>query len=676
MFKKTPKLIRLLLIISFVQLLFFTILRLIFFISFSKYSADYSYTNILYAFFIGFRFDLQLIVILNLPILILGNIKYINIFSSNLMKYIWIFYIASINIIVLIIYIINFAYYDFFKKMVNGNIIRYFYDFQDAFKMVQEDYPVYNVMFFFFIFIFIVFKILNKLINLISLAPIYKSKRFKIIVYTLFVPCYIFMGYGKVELYPWRWSEAFFSSNNFISYLASNPITYFSNTLGNTGIKYDEKKTKKYYHIVSSFLDLNDTDPNLLSLARIENNKTKYNFNKPNIIFVLSESLSYCRTNLSGNPLNPTPFLDKLSKKSLTYENYFTPHAGTARSVWAAMTGIPDIQRISTSSRNPIIVKQNMILNSLKDYKKYYFIGGSLSWGNVRGVIGNVEGIITKEESDYNSAHNDVWGISDIDLFREANSVFTKEEKPFFAFIQLSGNHSPNTIPENSYGFKTVYDLNKDDLLKYSFDGKIKEFNAQRFMDHSIEHFFLLAKKEKYFNNTVFIFVGDHGLSRQCKHMHSSYESHVLTNIHTPLIIYSPNYIKHKKISYPVSEIDIMPTIAGISGNKYVNSTFGRNILDENFDDKDHYAFSIINATNPTLRLIGSKFIYMIKVNKDNPRLYKRFYKNDEQNINLIDKYPAIAKKMRAIVEGLYENIRYTRYHNSTQKVKNYLQEK
>ena len=56
-------------------------------------------------------------------------------------------------------------------------------------------------------------------------------------------------------------------------------------------------------------------------------------------------------------------------------------------------------------------------MNYLKDYEKFYFIGGSLSWGNIRGVIGNVDGIKTYEEQDYkNSPHNDVWGISDIHL--------------------------------------------------------------------------------------------------------------------------------------------------------------------------------------------------------------------------------------------------------------------
>ena len=55
-----------------------------------------------------------------------------------------------------------------------------------------------------------------------------------------------------------------------------------------------------------------------------------------------------------------------MSDNGLTYSRFYTPHAGTARSVWTSMTGLPDVERMKTSSRNPMTVRQNMILNSFK----------------------------------------------------------------------------------------------------------------------------------------------------------------------------------------------------------------------------------------------------------------------------------------------------------------------
>jgi phosphoglycerol transferase MdoB-like AlkP superfamily enzyme len=653
-----------------------TLLRLVFFVAFNGYDDNHTISNIIYSFLLGLRFDLQLATLVNLPILLFGGMKYVGIFQSVLARYFWLSYVFIGNILILFIYIVDLPYYDFFKKMVDSSIIRYFYDIGEAMKMLNEGYPLYSTLLAFSIFCIVLFILLIKLFQKTEAGGNFNiSKKRTVLIYTVFVVLYVFAGYGKFAFYPWRWSEAFYSSNNFLSYLASNPVTYFVNTLKNKDIKYDIKKTKEYYDYVADFLDIEDRDVKKLSLVReiMPKHSKKYSFSKPNIVFVLSESLAYCRTDISGNPLKATPFLNSLAENGLSYEKYFTPHAGTARSVFTALTGLPDVERMRTSSRNPMVVGQHMVVNSLKGYQKFYFIGGSLSWGNIRGVVSNINGILEREESSYESPRNDVWGISDIDLLREVNKTFKQTKEPFFAFIQLSGNHSPYTIPKQTYGFKKVVDVDKNKLLKYSFDGKIEDYNAQRFMDHSIKDFITHAKKEKYFDNTIFVFVGDHGLPKQAKHMEHIEEDH-LCAVHTPLIIYAPKLIKHKVISYPVSEVDMMATLAGLSGLRYVNSTMGRDILDNDFDAKEHYAYVMSHEPNPTLNLIGEKFIYTVRSDGSNKRLYEYNYKT--RDVNLIAKYPTIAKKMDNICIGIFQLTRYTRFHNSSDEVNRYLKNK
>ena len=676
MYKQMPKLIRLLINLILFEIVIMTLLRMAFLIAFNSYDNNHTMSNVIYSFLVGARFDLQLIVLVNLPILLFGGIKFIGVFKSVFAKYFWLIYIFITNMAILFIYVVDFPYYDFFKKMVDSSIIRYFYDIGEAMKMLKEGYPLYSTSIGFFIFCIVLFLLLKKLFEKIDSAETtHLEKKRKIIIYTLFVVLYVFAGYGKFAFYPWRWSEAFYSSNNFLSYLSSNPVTYFVNTLKNKDIKYDIKKTKDYYPYVADFLGIKDKDSQKLSLVReiTPNHPKEYSFTKPNIVFVLSESLAYCRTDMSGNPLKATPFLNTLAKNGLLYHRYFTPHAGTARSVFTAMTGLPDVERMRTSSRNPMVVGQHMVLNSLKGYKKFYFIGGSLSWGNIRGVVSNVNGIVEREESSYDSPRNDVWGISDIDLFREVNKTLKKTKEPFFAFVQLSGNHSPYTIPKQTYGFKKAKGVDKDKLLKYSFDGKIDDYNAQRFMDHSIKDFITHAKKESYFNNTIFIFVGDHGLPKQAKHMSRIEEDH-LCAIHTPLIIYAPKFISHKVIDYPVSEVDMMATIAGLSGMKYINSTMGRDILQKGFDKKAHYAYYMSHEPNPTINLIGKEFIYTVRSDGSNKRLYHYNYTNERKNV--IKEFPKIAQKMDKICIGIFQSTRYIRFHNSEDEVKRYLKKK
>ncbi len=622
-----PRLIRFLLLLIAVEIVLFTLLRLAFFIAFKDYGNDYTSSDTLFAFWIGFRFDMQLILIVNLPILLFGGIKFIGIFKSNFGKYFWTSYVVLSTILMLLVYVINFPYFDFFKKMVDSSIVRYFYDIGEAFKMLQEGYPLLPTAMGLILFLGFLFMGIKKLLNsMTDRIDDFSSKKQKVMIYALFTVIYIFGGYGKFEMYPWRWSEAFYSSNSFLSYLSSNPVTYFVNTLKNKDVKYDLNATKTYYPAMVEYLNIVPKDDENLSLVRkvVPNHIEEYSFNKPNIVFILGESTSYARSSISENPLNPTPFLKEMSDNGLTYSRFYTPHAGTARSVWTAMTGLPDVERMKTSSRNPMAVQQHMILNYLKGYEKFYFIGGSLSWGNVRGVIGNVNGIHSFEEQNYvNSPHNDVWGISDVHLANEVNEVFKKQTKPFFAFVQLSGNHSPNNIPDDNYGFEFSKNVSKEKLLKYSFDGKIDELNGQRFLDHAVKRLITLAKQEEYFNNTIFIFIGDHGLSRRGEHLHEAEQTFGTATLHTPFIIYAPELIKHQKFDYPVSEVDIMATIAGLIGSKYVNSAIGRDILEKSFEQKKHYAFYIQHENNPLLSLIGKEYIFRVRANGEDKQLYK-----------------------------------------------------
>ncbi len=676
MYSNLPRLIRFLISLMIFEMIIFTTFRVAFLVAFHQYGSDYSTSDVLYSFWIGFRFDMQLFAITFLPILLLGDLKHIGLYKSTVAKYFWLTYIFLANVGMILIFVVDFPYYDFFKKMVDSTIIRYFYDIGEAMEMLLEGYPIYSTLFGVFTLFAILFYIIKKLIERAGREESNRlTSKGKVLLYTIFTIIYLFSGYGKFELYPWRWSEAFYSSNNFLSYLSSNPVTYFINTLKNKDIKYNINDTKRYYDFVADFLEIESKDPAKLSIARVvvPNHSDKYSFDRPNIIFILAESLAYCRTDMSANPLKATPFLNKMANKGISYERYFTPHAGTARSVFTAMTGLPDVERMKTSSRNPMVVEQNMILNSLKDYEKFYFIGGSLSWGNVRGVVSNVDGIITREEASYDSPRNDVWGISDIDLFIEVNKNLKEQKKPFFAFIQLSGNHSPHTIPDETYGFEVKEGLDTEKLLKHSFDGKIEDFNSQRFMDYSIEHFITEAKKESYFDNTIFIVVGDHGLPKQAKHMYKAEEELSLHARHTPLIIYAPSLIKPKKINYPVSEVDIMATIAGLSGATYINSTMGRDILSVDFDTKEHYAYIMQHEEIPTLFLVGEKFIYSGRANGKDLWLYDYYY---EQRVNLLKEYPEVAAKMRNIARGIFESTRYTRFHNSTSEVGKYLMKK
>ncbi len=678
MFTSYSKLIKFLLLSITFNLLLFTLFRFVFVTFFSNDFDGLSSNQILYAFWVGFRFDLQLAIIIHLPLFFLAGFKFIGLFKSWFGKRIGLSYLLLVNLGIVGLYITNFFYYDFFKHPLDSSVIRYLYDFKDAITMVSQGYPIVKIGLALVTSLLFVYWLLAKIYSIADKREdFFKSKKNKFIVYSLFFLVFIFAGYGKFELYPWRWSEAFYSANKHLSYLASNPVTYFQNTLKNKGEKYNLSETKKSYDIIADLLEVKQKDREKLNFTRIitPNHEPEYQFNKPNIVFFLGESTSFARSSISNNPLDATPFLKEMSDNGLSYSRYYTPHAGTARGVWATLTGLADVENMRTSSRNPMVVNQQLVLNSLKDYKKYYFIGGSLSWGNVRGVVSNVKDITKLEEQDFpSSAHNDVWGISDAHLVGEANEVLKKQKQPFFAYIQLAGNHSPNTIPEENFGFvkskRLAGKTDEETLLKYSFDGEINELDGQRFLDHSVKRLVTLAKKEAYFDNTIFIFVGDHGLNRRGDHMHQAEQTFETATLHTPLIIYAPKLIKKpKKFDYPVSPVDIMATIAGLSGETYINSTMGRDLLDKDFDTKPHFSFYLQHGNNPLLNIITKDYLFRMRADGTNKELHKYYYEKGDENKNLLKEDVARASKMEKVTRGVYESTRYIRYNNSTEHI-------
>ncbi|MCJ7774361.1 MAG: LTA synthase family protein [Desulfobacterales bacterium] len=493
--------------------------------------------------FIGFKFDVRLALLLHFPLVLFSWINPVNIFTSIVGRRFWSSYLVIFNFIVLLFYFTDFGYYEYLEIRLDADILRFFSDLTISAQMVQESYPIILIIALLLLLIVSYGFLIKLLISKIGRSPENLLIGWKkISVVSLCVVIYIFGLYGKFSFYPLRWSDAYFSTYSFASEFALNPILHFFDTYKNKGDKYEIAKVKSYYDEIADFLGLPERNKDSLNFTR-PCCKSNHNFKRPNIVMIFLESFAYYKTGISNNPLDPTPNFDSLSKDSLLFTRFYTPHSGTARSVFTALTGIPDIELKKTSSRNPLTVKQYTIVNSFKGYDKMYFLGGSASWGNIRGLLShNISGLEIYEEGSYASPRVDVWGINDLQLFEEANQVFrNKGDNPFFAIIQTSGNHKPYTIPKDNKGFKIIQP--KEDVTEYGFSS-IPDFNSFRFLDHAIGYFFKIAKNEEYFDNTIFILFGDHGLKRNATHMQKGENQLTLVRFHVPLIIYAPVLIQ------------------------------------------------------------------------------------------------------------------------------------
>ncbi|KKM47168.1 hypothetical protein LCGC14_1558970 [marine sediment metagenome] len=657
---ETPRPIRFTAATIALNLILFSVLRLAFLWAFN--SPEDPLGPLLWkSLYIGFKFDLRLAVIINMP-LMLTWVWFISPYDKRSGSWLWGAYLIVVNLLVLITYIFDFGFYAYLNLRLDATALRFLLNPLISMRMIWETYPVIPitlaVVAFIILYVFVIIRLTKKM----STSMVITASRLKRgTLYTVALLLCIAAIYGKFSFYPLRWSDAFFSSHPFSSALATNPVLNLVETLKKHKRKpFDTALVKKHYPLISYYLGVDRPDPESLSfireVARPLERKT------PNVVIVLLESFSHYKLGSFDNPLDPTPNFDALSRKGLLFKRFYTPHSGTARSVFTTITGLPDVETDRTASRNPMVVRQHTIVDAFKGYEKFYFLGGSLNWANIRGLLmRNIEGLEIHEEGSYRAPRVDVWGISDLHLFEEANNIIREKQKPFFAIIQTSGNHRPYTIPEDNRGFR----LRKEDEKRIKDAGFIseEEFNSFRFMDHAIGHFIKQAKKEKYFANTIFVFYGDHGLPGHARHMNRAEDQLTLTTFHVPLLIYAPGLLKGGQVDdKPASEVDVMPTIASLAGIPYLNNTLGRNLLDPKFAGR-RYAFTMYHfPAMPQIGVIGEEFV--LTMNADGTRRRLHDYHSDSPRENVESMHPGEADKMEALALGLHETAKYLLYNN------------
>ena len=68
---------------------------------------------------------------------------------------------------------------------------------------------------------------------------------------------------------------------------------------------------------------------------------------------------------------------------------------------------MPDVVKNRTASRNPRIIGQQTIFGAIEGYEKHYFLGGSVNWANIRGVLrNNIPELHIHEEGSYTAPRN------------------------------------------------------------------------------------------------------------------------------------------------------------------------------------------------------------------------------------------------------------------------------
>jgi len=140
-------------------------------------------------------------------------------------------------------------------------------------------------------------------------------------------------------------------------------------------------------------------------------------------------------------------------------------------------------------------------------------------------------------------------------------------------FLMTTSNHRPYTFPEGKIDIPS---------------GTGGRPGAVKYTDYALGAFLSLARKQKWFDDTVFVLVADHCASANGE------VGLPLNKYHIPLFIYSPKYIPAREVQKIASQIDIGPTLLSLLGFSYKSYFWGNDILDERFPEAQNESVALI----------------------------------------------------------------------------------
>ena len=490
-------------------------------------------------------------------------------------------------ILTLLIFVFTFfaeiTFWEEFKCRFNFVAVDYLIYTFEVIQNIHESYPLYILipsMLFITGIIFYYFWKKQFFSNTFSTEISFNNKLTSFIISLIVMFFYIFYITN---------SDAEWSTNRYNNEISKAGIYSFFAEFRNNKLDfksfYNSISDAEAFQIVKANLKEDNAKfiSNDFSIKRVINDSLDSN-TKPNVIFILIESMSASFMTEFGNEDNITPFLDSISNQSLFFKNLYATGNRTVRGMEAVTLSIPPTpgQSIVKRPNNANIYTISNVFKS-KNYQCNFFYGGDGYFDNMnafyggngfdiydrgRGSILN-DAIKTKRHNieDSEVTFENAWGICDEDIYNKMIKIadeYHQKKKPFLNFIMTTSNHRPYTYPNNKIDISSG--TGRNGAVKYS-DFALKQMIAQ-------------AKNKPWFKNTIFVFVADHCASSAGK------DEIDVKNYQIPAIIYGQNLIKPQKVNKLCSQIDIFPTLFGQLHWSYTSNFFGTDVLKNSYKER------------------------------------------------------------------------------------------
>lgn len=350
---------------------------------------------------------------------------------------------------------------------------------------------------------------------------------------------------------------------------------------------------------------------------------------KPNIVLIIVDQFRADATKLGGFELNTTPFLDSLAQSGAWFNKAYCASPACIPSRTSLMTG---------RFPNATHVRSNMNLKDAYFKKDLYQVLKSVGYSTA--LIGKNHTYLQPEMMDYWKEYSHLNVIKPendeerkFETFLRSTNFYmedgpapfpasmqqparmvkdaenwvesVKKDKPFFLYLSFPEPHNPYQVSEPYYsmfppeslppikageevladkGNKWVLQKEMERMGYPDFEKNIPRirsnyYGMMRLIDDEIKTFVNYLKREKKYENTLFIFVSDHGdftgeygLIKKGVEVPESL-------IRIPMLWHGPG-IKPEKMPKEahVSNVDIMPTLCDMLNVELPDGVQGRSL--------------------------------------------------------------------------------------------------
>lgn len=398
---------------------------------------------------------------------------------------------------------------------------------------------------------------------------------FSVAIFLLILPLW-----KETTLISLKPDSSYFSDKLFANQATINVPWNFFYALGNDG-----EHTNPYQYFQPS---LADSLLNTLYGKRKDESKKVLNTAQaqPNVMLIILESFTAKVSRHTGRHQGVMPHFDRLAEEGLLFTQLYASGDRSDKGLVALLSGYPaqpSSPLLATPEKAASLPHLNQAFEKAGYHTAFYY-GGKLAFANLQDYLqkANYHQLIAgnyfqdAQPKARWGAHDEVvlkkiW--DDIQAWDNKRAERQADKQAFFKVLFTLSSHEPFDIPGKSYFGK------KGSTARY--------LSALHYTDSLVGHFIDKAKKEPWYQNTLFIIVGDHGHTYP-----GNSRVYEQEKFHIPML-WIGGALKHspEHISKTMSQTDLAASLLQQLGLSAEAFPWSKNILNSRQAGFAHYFF-------------------------------------------------------------------------------------